>query len=226
MQIGEYAMQKLQNAPGSALGRYALLFFGLLWSTISCCVFVPILGTSLVPALISGEIGPKLLNFDLIFPLCFGGVFLGVGALVTVFGLRPIIAATRVTKPDIQISNTTLKSGEAFALSYQQGFKSAVDVTRLTVQLILRESATYRRGTDTVTVTHDHLIQNFELTDRHFESSESINQSFRWAIPRGAMHTFEASRNKLRWIIKVNVEMKGWPNYDDEFAVRVLPEVA
>lgn len=218
-------MQKLQNAPGNIVGKYALLFFGLLWSTISFCIFVPILGISIVPALTSGDIGPALLNLDLIFPLCFSGVFLGVGVLVTTLGLRPIIAATRVAKPDIQISNTNLRSGEEFTLSYQQGFKSAVEVKRLAVQLVLRELATYRQGTDTVTVTHDHLIQNFEFTDRPFQSGETFSQAFRWAIPRGAIHSFEASRNRLRWLIKVKVEMKSWPDFDEEFGLTVIPEV-
>jgi hypothetical protein len=221
-------MQKLQNAPGSTIGKYALLFFGLLWSCITCAVFIPILGTSILPQLLAGElkIGPNLLSFDLIFPLCFGGVFIGLGALITLIGIRPIIAGTRVAKPDIQISNTNLRSGEEFALSYQQGFKASVEVKRLALQLVLRESATYRRGTDTVTVTHDHLIQNFELAERPFQSGETLTQNLRWAIPRGAIHSFEASRNRLRWLIKVKVEMKGWPDFDEEFGLTVIPEVA
>ena len=220
-------MQRLQKAPGSAGSRYGLLFFGLLWSTISCCVIVPIVAAN-VGSLdkLKSPAGLSALAGDLAFPVLFGGLFLGIGVLVTAFGLGPIIAATRLTRPDIQISNTNLRSGEEFALVYQQGFKSTMDVKRLAVQLILRESATYRRGTDTVTVTHDHLIQNFDLSDRQFRSGESINQNLRWAIPRGAMHSFEASRNRLRWIIKVQVVMKGWPTYDEEFGLRVLPELA
>jgi hypothetical protein len=40
------------------------------------------------------------------------------------------------------------------------------------------------------------------------------------------MHSFEATRNRLRWLIKVKVEIKGWPDFDDEYAIQVLPEVA
>lgn len=220
-------MQRLQNAPGSTGSRYGLLIFGLLWSTISCCVIVPIIAANVgsLDKLRSPD-GLRSLAGDLAFPVVFGGIFLGIGLLVTAFGLGPLIAATRLTKPDIQISKSDLRSGEEFALVYQQGFKSSVEVKRLAVQLILRESATYRRGTDTVTVTHDHLIQNFDLTERQFRSGESINQNMRWAIPRGAMHSFEASRNRLRWVIKVQVVMKGWPTYDEEFGLRVLPELA
>ncbi len=218
-------MQRMQS---SGAGKYGLLGFGLLWSLISCCVLVPTFGSNYRQYLnvFNGEASIGSIIGTLAFPVLFGGIFLGVGLLVTLLGLQPIIAATRVTKPEIQISNTNLRSGEPFTLSYQQGFKSGIDVNRLTVQLILRESATYRRGTDTVTVTHDHLVQNFEIANQHFEAGQSLAQNFQWGIPRGAMHSFEASRNRLRWLIKINVEMRGWPNYTDEFPLRVLPELA
>jgi hypothetical protein len=220
-------MQPLQNTPGSSFGRYALLGFGLLWSAISCCVLAPIVASSL-PGLSRLETPASLVTVasGLAFPLLFGGCFLGIGVVVTLFGLGPIIAATRVNKPALQISSTSLRSGQEFTLTYQQGFKSNVEAKRLAVRLILRESATYRRGTNSVTVTHDHLIQNFELPERQFQAGETFNQTFHWAIPRGAMHSFEASRNRLRWLVDVSVEMKGWPTYEEMFALTVLPELA
>lgn len=218
-------MQRLQS---SGFGKYGLLFFGLLWSLISCCILVPIFAGNFasLAKLASGKFDVGELVGDLAFPVLFGGIFIGVGLLVSLAGLRPIIAATRVGKPDIQISSTNLRSGQPFSLSYTQPFKSTVDVRRLAVQLVLRESATYRRGTDTVTVKYDHLVQNLELPPQQYVSGQSISQNLQWAIPRGAMHTFEASRNKLRWLIKVTVEMNGWPTYEEEFALTVLPELA
>jgi hypothetical protein len=141
-----------------------------------------------------------------------------------VVGLRPIVAGAKVSKPEAAVSNITPRVGEDVTFTYQQSFKSAIEVKRIAFQLILRESATYRRGTDTVTVTHDHIIQQYEQPPRRFEGGESINERRLFHISEGAMHSFEANRNKLRWIIKARVEMQGWPDYDEEFGLRVLPE--
>jgi hypothetical protein len=221
-------MQKLQQSSGCA--KYGILFFGLLWTGISCFTIIPIIaasggaGLSLAalnePAALLGALG------TLAFPLGFGGCFLLIGLLITLAGLRPIIAGTRVSPPEVQVSSTNLRSGDEFTLSYQQTFKAASDVERITMQLILRESATYRRGTKTVTVTHDHIVQAFETPARHFEGGETFNDMKRLVIPRGAMHSFEARRNKLRWLLKVKVEIKGWPDYEDEYVLKVLPELA
>ena len=217
-------MQKLQRPAGSGIGKYFFLIFGVLWTGITCCVTIPIIVGAGGVGFTAGEPLAILssIGFPLIFAVCFGGI----GVVFIVLGLRPIIAGARVSPPDIGISSTNLRSGDDFTLSYQQTFKGAADVTQFSIQLVLRESATYRRGTDTVTVTHDYLIQNFELAEKRFESGETLSQNLRWAIPRGAMHSFEANRNKLRWLIKVKVGMKGWPDYDDEFEIKVLPEMA
>jgi hypothetical protein len=221
-------MQKLSRSPGSNVGRWFFLLFGGLWTGISCCVGAGIVGGMASEINISNP-AEMLENpgsfFDLLFPTFFIGIFVLVGLIFLVVGIIPMFARTRISAPEVSISNANLRSGESFALSYQQNFKSGVDVEKLMVQLLLRESATYRRGTDTVTVTHDHVLQTFEEPARHFDGGQQFVQNFRWEIPRGAMHSFQASRNKLYWIVKVKVDMKGWPDYDEEFGLTVRPEV-
>ncbi|MBM4425099.1 MAG: hypothetical protein FJ030_17255 [Chloroflexi bacterium] len=214
-------MQKLSSSGGC--GKYAILLFGLLWTGISCVTMLPIAGGMLAASSSSDD--PASMLMSLAFPLAFGGCFVAVGLAFIIGGLRPIIAGARVSKPEVAVSNSTLRSGEEFTLDYQQMFKAGTDVERITIQLILRESATYRRGTDTVTVTHDHIVQSFETPARHFEGGETFNDRRRMIIPRGAMHTFEAYRNKLAWLVKVKVEIKGWPDFDEEYSIRVLPEM-
>jgi hypothetical protein len=215
---------QLKKAPGSSIGKYFFLIFGLLWTCISCGVTVPMIIGFGSPGMLQGDIATTLLGAG--FPLLFTSCFILVGLAFIVGGLRPLIAGTRVAEPEVTISSMTLKSGEEFTLDYRQAFKGASDVLKITLQLVLRESATYRRGTDTVTVTHDHIVDSAETPERHFDAGQVYTDRRRWAIPRGAMHSFEATRNRLRWLIKVRVEIKGWPDYDDEYAIQVLPEVA
>ncbi len=216
-------MQQLKQSPGSKVGRYFFLLFGGLWTGISCCVTAGIVGPLAFSFNSENPLGSLA---EMAFPAIFMSIFLLVGFIFLAVGILPLIARTRVDPPQVVISNSNLRSGEEFSLGYQQTFKSAVDVEKLIVQLLLRESATYRRGTDTVTVTHDHVLQNFEEPPRHFDAGQQYVQNFRWAIPRGAMHSFQASRNRLYWIVKVKVDLKGWPDYDEEFGLTVMPEIA
>lgn len=218
-------MQKLQQSPSGAIGKYFLLIFGVLWTGISCCVTIPVLGGVGLSLESFLESGPIAVLSVVGFPLAFTGCFVVIGLAFIAAGLRPLIAGTKVSKPEVAVSNSTLRSGDEFTLDYQQMFKSGTDVERITIQLILREWARYRRGTDTVTVTHDHVVQAFETPARHFEGGESFNDRRRMAIPLGAMHTFEAMRNKLMWLVKVKVEIKGWPDFEEEYSIRVLPEM-
>jgi hypothetical protein len=38
------------------------------------------------------------------------------------------------------------------------------------------------------------------------------------------MHTFAAPRNTLHYLVRVRVEMPGWPDVREEYEVRVPPE--
>ncbi len=223
-------MQKLQQAPGSGCTRYALLGFGLFWTGLTCVIAAPVVIFDLIevdrlPVLLENPSRLVGVLAGAAGPLLFVGCFLSVGLACIILGLKPLLAGTRIAPPEVGVSNSTLRSGEAFTLTYQQLFKNAVDVEQITLQLVLRESATYRRGTDSVTVVYDHLIQSFETPARRFEAGETFNERRELAIPRGAMHSFEASRNRLRWLIKAKVKLKGWPDFDEEYALRVLPEL-
>lgn len=218
-------MQKLQQSPAGAISKYILLIFGVLWTGISCCVTIPI-AVGIGSSVTSFNNDPVSALMSVGFPLVFTGCFVVIGLAFIVAGIRPIIAGTKVSKPEVAVSNSTLRSGEDFTLDYQQTFKSGTDVERITIQLILREWARYRRGTDTVTVTHDHVIQAFETPARRFEGGETFSDRRRMVIPRGAMHTFQATRNKLLWLVKVKVEIKGWPDFEEEYSITVLPEMA
>jgi|SRR3990172_9114099 len=223
-------MRQLQQSSGSGCRKYGILAFGVLWTAISCCTLVPIIvavgGTSFAALANDPVSGLITLLAGVGFPLVFGGVFVVIGLVFIVVGLKPIVAGTKVTRPEVAVSNDSLRSGDEFTLDYRQTFKSGTDVERITVQLILREWARYRRGTDTVTVTHDHVIQAFETPARRFEGGETFSDRRRMVIPRGAMHTFQATRNKLLWLVKVKVEIKSWPDFEEEYSITVLPEMA
>ena len=40
------------------------------------------------------------------------------------------------------------------------------------------------------------------------------------------MHTFIATRNKLQWFIRVEIDFAKWPDYKEDFEIHVLPEMS
>lgn len=188
----------------SSLG---LIIFGVIFAGFACFWMA-------IAGLVAGD--PIMLLFGLPFLLIGGGIL--------AYGLRSRVAAMRIGQPELTISNTTLRVGDPFTVMHQQTFRSSGNLTGIQVRLLLRESATYRRGTDTVTVTHDHEVQKLDLPPMTFSSGQLFAQNYQLQIPARAMHTFEANRNKLRWYVKVHIGLAGWPDFDEEYEVKVLPE--
>jgi hypothetical protein len=142
-------------------------------------------------------------------------------------GLQPAVARMRVGAPDMAISNTMLRVGEEFSVTYRQAWKRATDVNRILFRLVLRETVRYSRGTETVTETHDNVLQHFEIPGRHVEAGETINDHVVLRIPETGMHTFLPSGdNRIQWFVQLSVEMAKWPDYVREYEVTVLPELA
>ena len=198
-------------------------FIGIVFILTSCgglLFFVPELkGNYTVANLLSGaNLG------GLIGGAVFGLAFFVVGAIMLIAGSRVLVARTRVTAPEVTLSTQSPRVGDVVTLSYKQNFRSATDVQGIRFQLLLRERATYRRGTDTVTVRHDNVAQEYQLPGRRFSAGEGFQDQRQFQVQ--GMHSFKANHNELIWLIHVQVEMAGWPAYEEEYPLQVAPELA
>lgn len=190
------------NRPG------CLLAFGIFWTAFSA--FFLLIGLS--------EAG--------FFFTLFGGIFVLIGIAIIISAIMTMITHFKVGKPDFQFSKTTLKVGEAFTFSYSHTFPRSVTLGAITTQLIFRERATYQQGTDTKTVTHDHVILTRERPGGQFQAGHTIHHSYDLQIPPDAMHTLKVRRNELTWLVKFEAAIATLPNYVKELELEVLPELA
>ncbi len=159
------------------------------------------------------------------FALLFGLAFMTAGLILIGVGALQFIARSRIGTPNVAISPEMLRVGERFAFTLEHTFKSNVNVQRILVQLLQRESATYRRGTDTYTVTHEEVATEFEIPARPFRRGETLYDNRSLQIPRTAMHTFKARNNKIQWFLRLKIEVPGWPDLNQEYQLLVLPEL-
>jgi hypothetical protein len=152
--------------------------------------------------------------FMAIFLLIFQAI--GVGLLLSVPYQLLALANPR---PTLTLSRGTLPLGGAVTFEWQL-VGAASRISHLTITLLAREEARYRRGTDTYTDKHE--FHREILAD----ASDSIgieHGSGTIRIPAATMHSFQSPNNKIVWTIEVKGEIRRWPDVSDSFDITVGP---
>jgi hypothetical protein len=199
-------MQQLRESVESKQGRGCLVLFSILW-----------LSFSLFWTFTAWKSGAGIMAL-------FGLPFIAIGVFLLVGGFWRRIAGVRIGKPKLTASKTTLQPNETFSVRYEQTFRLPVDILDSRVELIFRETATYRRGTDTYTEVHEEVHDFFEAPIGHFNAGQATQSEGRMTVPRDAMHSFKGTHNKLQWLMRVLVNAQDWPDVKDEYELTVLAE--
>ena len=158
----------------------------------------------------------------LMFPLFCLGPFIVGGVVI---GGHSLLMNMLLGLPKTFMSAVVLRRGDELLVHYTHPIKRSVTLKSMAFTLVLQESATYDQGTSTVTVTHDHIIdQNLEA-DVQLSPETGIDRQLRYTIPDDAMHSFEAHRNTLQWYVKVKFDIPNFPDFHKNYKVKVLAEV-
>ena len=156
-----------------------------------------------------------------------GLIITGVLGLIGLLMIRGTFRLYRVNqrfaKPEVWIDTQHLRVGDQFKFIYQQQFKKTTTFQSFKYSVILRETARYRQGTDTVTVHHDHVTNVIELPPQQFETNDMLNDEQHLQIPPNTMHTFEAPNNKLNWFVRIEIDIDGRTKFDDSYDLKVYP---
>ncbi len=193
-------MKSAENA-----GRGCLLVFALFWTGFS------VFWTAMA------SLGGGLFGL-------FGLPFIAIGIGLLAWAAKPWVVGMKLGPAEARCQPESLRPGEAFSFTYRQAVRKPVDVTRVTIDFLFRESATYRQGTDTYTVTHDRPIDHYQRAGRRYEVGDTLLEELSWKVPEDGMHSFSASNNKLQWLIRVKIELAGWPDVNETYEVHVRPE--
>lgn len=206
------ALTEISWPPPPQAGKGCFVAFTLLWNAIAWSFFIG----SLIGAL-SGE--PVLFVFS-----AFSLIFVGVGVLLIYLCARNWLARIKITRPELTLSTESLPLGGEFAYEVSFAPKAAIDLEAFEVSLTCQEEAEYQQGTDTRTVKHVVFEDKHELMGAaQLLPGERIERKGTFRVPADGMHSFEASHNKVRWLVTVRVAIARWPDYADEVPVQVEP---
>lgn len=175
-----------------------------IWNTVTLSVFI-------------GAIAVKAVGFAV-----FMAAFVAVGGLITVLTVSDLLG--RMKLPRVEVSEEPAYLGDEIDIRVEQ--RGPVQVNRLLVELVCRESVTYSVGTTTRDEHND--VYTRSLVD---EVARNVARGERWPLqvrarlPPDLPHSFTSKRNAIRWLVRVRADIAGWPDYDEAFELRALPKV-
>lgn len=184
------------------LGIFALFWNGIVWGIILLAI---------VPDLSAGDHAAW-------FPLAFLGLFALVGLVLVGAVLHQVLA---LGNPRLRliVNRRAFRPGETLELDWECSGDPA-RISRLTIALEGRESATYTRGTDTTTETHVFARLVLGTFD---EPAAMLSGRTRLVLPPDMVPTFVARRNRIEWLLTVRGVIPRWPDISDDYRLTILP---
>jgi hypothetical protein len=94
-------------------------------------------------------------------------------------------------------------------------------IRSLSIKLIAREEATYRKGTNTSTDKKTFFEK--ELVNTRIVQEITAGRA-RFSIPQETMHSFESEHNKIAWLIELRGDIARWPDVSQEYHITIYPK--
>ncbi len=205
-----FVLRDLGDTPGAAL---AMMGFAGVFMVIPLLVGVVFLFVSISQG--SGFSG--VIAFIVI------GVFLLVGAAIFRAGFGKYQTTRQWEPGELTAPVWPVPLGRPVELRFRRLARSA-DPSGVTLvgRLVLRESVTFRQGTDTRTVTEDVALYPLDVT-MQLSNTPGLAADLTVTVPRDAPPSFELPHNRLQWWVELDPVGGG---DDSRFKLWVRPEAA
>jgi hypothetical protein len=147
-------------------------------------------------------------------PFVLVGLLLIAGAFYSFIALfNPVI--------EIAFSSAAVPLGGNVDIAWEVQGK-AERISKLSIEIHGQQTATYRRGTDTITDTEIfEIIPLATVTD--FQEIAFGSQTIE--IPMDTMHTFEGDNNSIKWQVVVLGDIAWSPDIYETYEFRVTPQI-
>jgi hypothetical protein len=137
--------------------------------------------------------------------------------------VRDLTIYLTVGPTSIEISDHPLRPGNCYQVFLGQA--GQMFVSRLRLNLVCDEEATYRQGTDVRTestrVYEQSVLKVGNIQVRPGAPLEKIGQL---PIPEAVMHSFQSESNSVRWKLLVTLKPRRWPVLERSFSVVIVPQ--
>jgi len=158
-----------------------------------------------------------------LFTLPGAGVALGMGVLLYVLHRRRL-AEQRLGPVTLRLERDSVRPGERLAYTLSFRPRQAIELLGVTATLRGVEQVTRGRGQNATALTR--LLsqeQSRPMEGRRVEAGEELRIQDSLPVPADAPPTFMAAYNALTWQVKVQVSVRGLPDWVRERNVTVRP---
>ena len=191
-------MVELHNS--LAPGLIVLLLFTLIWNGVVVLMWV-----------YGGKFGD----------MCFTLVRLGFSAagLLLIYALVRGLMQAMVPRPLLKVSASPLRLGDRLEIRWNYT-QSVASITQMTLTLVGREEATYRRGTTTTTDKNE--FARFTIADLKMQNQIASGRT-EITIPLDVVPSFAANNNRIVWVLELKQQVRNWPDTKQEYPLTLNP---
>jgi hypothetical protein len=156
--------------------------------------------------------------------LLLGLAAAGFGGWQIFFMLRNHLAQQKLGRIEAWVQPDKVRPGNAVECIVTMPSQHVLRLQKITATLKAEERVMSGSGNHKSTHAHTLLEQTSEQTSYNAVAQENKMQfTFSLPIPANAPSTFYAPDNALYWFIRVQIEIRDWPDWVEEFPVTVIP---
>jgi hypothetical protein len=147
-------------------------------------------------------------------------VLVGIVLILAVLGsaLKWFVSSL-IGRIEVEVSTHPLVPSGSSRIHVAQ--RGPVPLKRVELRLICTEAATYIAGTSTATATKE--VVRHLIADPDENPTGGLPLEIDFTVPADAMHSFEASNNKIIWTLRVTARFFGFALRDDYRLAVVAP---
>ncbi len=197
--------------------NWPITIFMVLWLGFWCGVSFPMFFVVLWDAIRSP-------SWETFLPVLFLSIFVIIGVIGLVWGGRSLYRIYQMKVGEIILPTYPLHRGETYRIRYRRALRQGrtKDPTEITAAWVNYEWVEYRRGTDTVTATHE--LDKVELLDKTVMAGVTqIEYDTQITVPEDAPTSIYAPHNQVRWELRVKIHLPRVAKDTSYFVVKVLP---
>ncbi len=149
-------------------------------------------------------------------PLIFLSIFALIGLFI-LFGFIHQLLALKNPRLKLTVNKGVYQPGETINLTWEC-IGNAFRVRSFTLTIEGRESATYTRGTDTVTDKHVFIRIPVVTIEDH---ADMMSGRISVTLPKEIPTTYNGLHNKIEYFLLVKGDIPRWPDISDEYGLSI-----
>ena len=207
----------LLKDPGDGLEWFSTGFI-VVWLSIWCGVSFPMFAAFVWNFITDPEPANLL-------PILFISIFVAIGIVGLIWGGRVVYRVFRVKVGELILPTYPLRQGETYRVKYRRQLRQGrtKEPTEVSAAWINYEWVEYRRGTDTVTATHE--LDRTDLFDKTVMAGvDQIEYDAQITVPENMpVSIHDAPHNQVRWELQIKIHIPRVAKDTSHFVIKVLP---